>query len=106
MSKEELRRLLVDAAPDALPPTDRWTRVAGRVRRRRRQRVAVAAVVAVLSVGTATAALLPSAHGRPHLNRPPPAARAASVVAAAFGAPALPGSYGSSAAAARPPGLA
>ena len=106
MSKEELRRLLVDAAPDALPPTDRWTRVAGRVRRRRRQRVAVAAVVAVLSVGTATAALLPSAHGGPDLNRPAPAASAASVAATASGAPEPHVSYESSPSASRPPGLA
>jgi hypothetical protein len=76
MSKEELRRLLVDAVPDVPAPTDRWGLVAGRVRRRR-QRLAVgtaAAVVAVLVVGTAAFQLfLPAPH---HGTVVPPAGTA------------------------------
>jgi hypothetical protein len=76
MSKEELRRLLVDAVPEVPAPTDRWSLVAGRVRRRR-QRLAVgtaAAVVAVLAVGTTAFQLfLPAPH---HGTAVPPAGTA------------------------------
>src|SRR2546423_4926153 len=68
MSKEELRRLLVDAVPEAPAPTDRWNLVAGRVGRHR-QRFAIAAataVVAVLTVGTTAFQLfLPAPHHGP-----------------------------------------
>jgi hypothetical protein len=76
VSNEELRRLLVNAVPEAPAPTDRWTAVAGLVRRRRRQRLAVSlatAVVAVIAIGTGAAQLLPAAHHGPGPTPVPPA---------------------------------
>jgi hypothetical protein len=76
VSKEELRRLLVNAVPEAPAPTDRWATVAGRVQRRRRQRLAVtmaAAVVAVLAVGTGVTQAVRSTHHAPGVSPLPPA---------------------------------
>jgi hypothetical protein len=73
VSNEELRRLLVDAVPQAPAPADRWHRIGARVRRRRNVRAGTSvalAVVAVLGLATGVVRALPAAQQRPAVESP------------------------------------